>query len=67
MLVLSMVLLTGVQDHTCLDSMGLLQMIWIFQHHPKLDHVLDEVEDPTTHNLRMAGMVEIQLVEVLEN
>ncbi|KAF8169179.1 hypothetical protein K438DRAFT_1774428 [Mycena galopus ATCC 62051] len=56
-----------VQAHTCLDGMGLLQMIWIFQHHPKLDHILDEVEDPTTHNLRMAGMVDIQLVEALEN
>lgn len=41
--------------------MGLLHIIWLFRSHPELESQLEQVEDPTDHNLRDAGMVRVQL------
>ncbi|KAF7375766.1 hypothetical protein MSAN_00466200 [Mycena sanguinolenta] len=47
-----------------LKSMGVLQTIWVFRHHPELSEILDDMEDPTDHGLRAAGMVKVRLLDV---
>ncbi|KAJ7892194.1 hypothetical protein B0H13DRAFT_1886843 [Mycena leptocephala] len=47
---------------TALDKMGLLQAMWVFHHHPDLSEILEQVEDPTDHNLRVAGLIESVVV-----
>ncbi|KAJ7192328.1 hypothetical protein GGX14DRAFT_595889 [Mycena pura] len=42
-----------------LARLGLLQIIRIFEHHPELHEILEQVDDPTDDNLRSAGMVNI--------
>ncbi|KAJ7195762.1 hypothetical protein GGX14DRAFT_700655 [Mycena pura] len=44
-----------------LAGSGLLHTIWLFRNHPDLDVVLPQVDDPTDHNLRAAGMIPIKL------
>ncbi|KAJ7192332.1 hypothetical protein GGX14DRAFT_595899 [Mycena pura] len=44
-----------------LARLGLLQIIWIFEHHPELHEILEQVDDPTDDNLRSAGMVNVCL------
>ncbi|KAJ7364540.1 hypothetical protein DFH08DRAFT_1016976 [Mycena albidolilacea] len=45
-----------------LTSLGFLQVIWVFEHHPELSEVLKQVEDPTDYNLRIAGMVKAPIL-----
>ncbi|KAJ7229942.1 hypothetical protein GGX14DRAFT_581646 [Mycena pura] len=40
-----------------LAHLGLLQIIWIFEHHPELHKIVEQVDDPTDDNLRSAGLV----------
>ncbi|KAJ7929724.1 hypothetical protein B0H13DRAFT_1859447 [Mycena leptocephala] len=42
-----------------LTSLGFLQLIWVFEHHPELSEILEHVEDPTDYNLRTAGLVKV--------
>ncbi|KAJ7875788.1 hypothetical protein B0H13DRAFT_2347933 [Mycena leptocephala] len=42
-----------------LNSMGFLQILWVFEHHPELSEILEQVDNPTEHNLRTAGLVKI--------
>jgi len=44
------------------DSVGLLQAIWLLQSHPDVQRTISEVEVPTESNLRRAGMMEINLL-----
>ncbi|KAJ7111265.1 hypothetical protein C8R44DRAFT_856600 [Mycena epipterygia] len=44
-------------ENTCLNDMGLLQICWVFNHHPELSDILEQVENPTDFNLREAGLV----------
>ncbi|KAJ6488838.1 hypothetical protein C8R45DRAFT_929540 [Mycena sanguinolenta] len=46
-----------------ITSMGLLQTIWVFRHHPELSERLDDMEDSTDLGLRAAGMVNIRLLD----
>ncbi|KAF8186112.1 hypothetical protein K438DRAFT_1836054 [Mycena galopus ATCC 62051] len=46
-----------------LNSMGFLQTIWVFEHHPELSDILEQVEAPTDDNLREAGMVTVRLLD----
>ncbi|KAJ7192333.1 hypothetical protein GGX14DRAFT_595902 [Mycena pura] len=46
-----------------LARLGLLQIIWIFEHHPELHEILEQVDDPTDDNLRSAGMVNVCLAD----
>ncbi|KAJ7901395.1 hypothetical protein B0H13DRAFT_1883072 [Mycena leptocephala] len=46
---------------SCLNSLGLLQIIWVFEHHPELSGILEQVENPTDFNLRVAGLVKVRL------
>ncbi|KAJ7080252.1 hypothetical protein C8R44DRAFT_862910 [Mycena epipterygia] len=48
-----------------LTSLGFLQVSWVFQNHPQLLEILEQVEDPTDHNLRIAGLVEVRLLDAL--
>ncbi|KAJ7189508.1 hypothetical protein GGX14DRAFT_609220 [Mycena pura] len=43
--------------------LGLLQIIWIFEHHPELHEILEQVDDPTDDNLRSAGLVNVCLAD----
>ncbi|KAJ7142615.1 hypothetical protein C8R44DRAFT_725953 [Mycena epipterygia] len=49
-----------------LNGLGLLQIIWVFQHHPELSQILQQVEDPTDYNLRVAGLVTVRLADAEE-
>jgi hypothetical protein len=53
----------GRRAKTTLSGMGLLQTIWVFQHHPELSEILESVEDPTDYNLRAAGLVKVRLMD----
>ncbi|KAJ7610615.1 hypothetical protein DFH06DRAFT_1485488 [Mycena polygramma] len=44
------------------DSISILQTIWIFRRHDNLSHSLHQVADPNEANLRTAGLVTVQLV-----
>ncbi|KAJ6474834.1 hypothetical protein C8R45DRAFT_1010680 [Mycena sanguinolenta] len=46
-----------------LTNMGFLQSIWVFEHHPELSDILEQVEEPTDDNLRAAGMVTVRLLD----
>ncbi|KAJ6488764.1 hypothetical protein C8R45DRAFT_1142866 [Mycena sanguinolenta] len=64
LLMLSMVFLPEVgTPQTLLARMGLLQVIWIVQHHPELQEILEEAQDTTEHSLRAAGLVKIRLLD----
>ena len=39
-------------SNPCVNSMRFLQAIWVFEHHPELSGILEQVEDPTEYNLR---------------
>ncbi|KAJ7019086.1 hypothetical protein C8F04DRAFT_353328 [Mycena alexandri] len=45
--------------------LGFLHIIWVFQHHPKLSQVLEQVEEPNDCNLRAAGLVTVRLSDVV--
>jgi hypothetical protein len=52
------------RSNPSITSMGFLQIIWVFEHHPELSNVLEQVKDPTDHNLRAAGMVKVCLLDL---
>ncbi|KAJ3718048.1 hypothetical protein DFJ43DRAFT_1098865 [Lentinula guzmanii] len=39
-----------------IDSIGILQMIWLANNHPELQQSITELDDPSTDELRKAGM-----------
>ncbi|KAJ7454393.1 hypothetical protein FB451DRAFT_1408310 [Mycena latifolia] len=45
-----------------IDGTGTLHTIWLYRNHPELETLLEQVEHPTDHNLREAGMVRTRLV-----
>ncbi|KAJ7848909.1 hypothetical protein B0H13DRAFT_1906509 [Mycena leptocephala] len=45
-----------------IDGTGILHAIWLYRNHPELEGLVGQVEHPTDHNLRTAGMVRINLV-----
>jgi hypothetical protein len=42
--------------------MGMLHVFWLFRNHPKIADQLEQVEEPTTRNLRAAGMIRVRLL-----
>ncbi|KAJ7613435.1 hypothetical protein FB45DRAFT_1008948 [Roridomyces roridus] len=44
-----------------INVMGPLHTIWLHRHHPELEAELEQVLDPTTSNLRKAGLVRTRL------
>ncbi|KAJ7925476.1 hypothetical protein B0H13DRAFT_1863125 [Mycena leptocephala] len=44
-----------------IGNIGLLHAIWLFRHHPQLEHLLPQVPHPTDRNLRLAGLVRAQV------
>ncbi|KAJ7204828.1 hypothetical protein GGX14DRAFT_569409 [Mycena pura] len=50
---------------SAIDGAGFLQAIWLYQHHPQLDTLLHQVDDPTEENLRRAGMVRVRLADAV--
>ncbi|KAJ6491072.1 hypothetical protein C8R45DRAFT_1213169 [Mycena sanguinolenta] len=57
---------TGNEDDIQIDGIGLLHTIWLYRNHPKLKTLLEQVEQPTTDNLRSAGEVRTRLVATRE-
>ncbi|KAJ6526394.1 hypothetical protein B0H19DRAFT_1084493 [Mycena capillaripes] len=53
------------RSNPCVNSMGFLQAIWVFEHHPELSAILEQVGDPTDYNLRVAGLVKVRLLDAL--
>ncbi|KAJ7614499.1 hypothetical protein FB45DRAFT_1064740 [Roridomyces roridus] len=49
------------QDKEIISGMGPLHIIWLYRNHPELEAELEQVMDPTTSNLRKAGMVGTRL------
>jgi hypothetical protein len=47
----------------CPPTLGLLHIIQLFQHHPDLAEILEQVEEPTDHNLRVARLVKVRLLD----
>ncbi|KAJ7306655.1 hypothetical protein DFH08DRAFT_975911 [Mycena albidolilacea] len=45
-----------------IDGTGILHAIWLYRNHPELETLLEQVEKPTTDNLRSAGAVQYRLV-----
>ncbi|KAJ7467499.1 hypothetical protein FB451DRAFT_1258708, partial [Mycena latifolia] len=48
---------------TKLSGMGLLQTIWVFQHHPDLWEICEHAEKATEYDLRVAGLVKVRLLD----
>ncbi|KAJ6525229.1 P-loop containing nucleoside triphosphate hydrolase protein [Mycena vulgaris] len=40
-----------------LSGLGFLQIVWLLQHHPDLSDIIEQIENPTDYNLRVAGLV----------
>ncbi|KAJ6482659.1 hypothetical protein C8R45DRAFT_1150174 [Mycena sanguinolenta] len=53
---------TSEDDDIHIDGKGILHAIWLYRNHPELEMLLEQVEHPTTDNLRWAGEVRIRLV-----
>ncbi|KAJ7772456.1 hypothetical protein B0H16DRAFT_169908 [Mycena metata] len=62
-LTLPTLLLQGNDDDPPIDGTGILHTIWLYRNHPELDTLLEQVEEPTTDNLRVAGMLRTRLVD----
>ncbi|KAF7346922.1 hypothetical protein MVEN_01444600 [Mycena venus] len=45
-----------------IDGTGILYAIWLYRNHPELEGLVHQVEHPTHHNLREAGMVRTSLI-----
>ncbi|KAJ7454390.1 hypothetical protein FB451DRAFT_1565274 [Mycena latifolia] len=45
-----------------LNGTGILHAMWLYRNHPELEKLLEQVEHPTSDNLRSAGMVRTRLV-----
>ncbi|KAJ6475437.1 hypothetical protein C8R45DRAFT_1159470 [Mycena sanguinolenta] len=50
----------------CLDDLGFLQIVWVFEHHPELFELLEQVEDPTDYNLHAAGLVNVRVLDAVQ-
>ncbi|KAJ7038691.1 hypothetical protein C8F04DRAFT_1231865, partial [Mycena alexandri] len=46
------------------EGTGLLHIMWFLRNHPELEERVPQVDCPTDHNLRAAGMVRVALTEV---
>ncbi|KAJ6516974.1 hypothetical protein DFH09DRAFT_1195779 [Mycena vulgaris] len=44
------------------DDTGILHAIWLYRNHPELETLLQQVEHPTSENLRRAGMIRTTLL-----
>ncbi|KAJ6491201.1 hypothetical protein C8R45DRAFT_1096710 [Mycena sanguinolenta] len=53
---------TSHNDDIRIDGTGLLHAIWLYRNHSELETLLEQVEHPTTDNLRWAGEVRTRLV-----
>ncbi|KAJ6589714.1 hypothetical protein B0H19DRAFT_1304122 [Mycena capillaripes] len=46
-----------------IDGISLLHAIWLYRHHPALETQLKQVDNPTSINLRRAGMERVRLID----
>jgi hypothetical protein len=67
LLILAVMLSAGTRtSNSGLNSLGFLQIVWVFEHHPELSEILEQVEDPTDYNLRAAGLFKVRLLDAAE-
>ncbi|KAJ6449264.1 hypothetical protein C8R45DRAFT_1131086 [Mycena sanguinolenta] len=50
-----------------LQSMGLLQTLWVYRHHPELWEIIEHLEKPTDRDLRVTGLVNVRLLDAESN
>ncbi|KAJ7435175.1 hypothetical protein FB451DRAFT_1571618, partial [Mycena latifolia] len=50
-------------DEASIDGTGTLQAIWLYRNQSELERILPQVENPTTDNLREAGMIRTRLLD----
>ncbi|KAI0938476.1 hypothetical protein AcV5_000153 [Taiwanofungus camphoratus] len=57
--------MTRVSDHKAgpINTLGVLQVVWLAHEHPVLGERIGQVNEPTTENLREAGMFEFSIAE----
>ncbi|KAJ6506664.1 hypothetical protein C8R45DRAFT_1090347 [Mycena sanguinolenta] len=48
-----------------LTRLGFLEAIWVFENHPELPEILEQVEDPSDYNLRTAGLIKVRLLDAI--
>ncbi|KAJ6589716.1 hypothetical protein B0H19DRAFT_1227082 [Mycena capillaripes] len=46
-----------------IDGTNLLHAIWLYRDHPALETLLEQVDNPTSINLRRAGMAQVRLID----
>ncbi|KAF7377224.1 hypothetical protein MSAN_00142300 [Mycena sanguinolenta] len=48
---------------SCLQSVGFLQTLWVYRHHPDLWEIIDHLEEPTDRDLRVTGLMNVRLLD----
>ncbi|KAI0949069.1 hypothetical protein AcW1_008776 [Taiwanofungus camphoratus] len=65
LLVLATVTSHGIGDrNTPVDSLGVLELMWLIRDQPALQDAVGQVNNPTPENLRAAGMFEMSVVGI---
>jgi len=54
-------LLQSPGESSPVEGTGLLHIMWFLRNHPELEQLVPQVDSPTDHNLRAAGMVRVAL------
>ncbi|KAJ6525232.1 hypothetical protein DFH09DRAFT_1095708 [Mycena vulgaris] len=59
LLLLSLAVMFSIEttSNSPLSGLGFLQIVWLLQHHPDLSDIIEQIENPTDYNLRVAGLV----------
>lgn len=48
-------------NHKTIDTIGVLEIIWLIRHRPELQSLLSQVDEPSVDKLRAAGMVDLRM------
>ncbi len=48
---------TPIAGDSGIDTIGVLQILWLMRTRPDLQRIISDVDEPSTDNLREAGMV----------
>jgi hypothetical protein len=53
--------------HAVIPNTGALQLLWLGHHSASVHEALKDVEDPTTANLRRAGMIDVCFAKTISD
>ncbi|KAJ8590341.1 hypothetical protein M405DRAFT_816383, partial [Rhizopogon salebrosus TDB-379] len=54
-------------SHAVIPNTGALQLLWLGHHSASVHEALKDVEDPTTANLRRAGMIDVCFAKTISD